>query len=113
MNKAGLALAAQVADFEVVHWGPTTILIGPGTLELDYDYADGNIAAGAAIDFTQSTALTDPALSEEIHVVGAGRDQTLIKPIDVPPGGIYTMLKLDAGSWPTSSISDLSMQGTG
>jgi hypothetical protein len=61
MNKAGLALAAQVADFELVHWGPTTILIGPGTLEIDYDYADGNIAAGATIDFTQSTALTDPA----------------------------------------------------
>jgi hypothetical protein len=112
MTKAGLALAAEVADFQVAHWGPTTILIGPGTLNIDYNYSDGNIAAGATIDFTQSTALTDGALPEDLHIVGAGRDQTTITATNVACCGTYKMLKFDTGPWSDSSISDLTIQHT-
>jgi hypothetical protein len=113
MNKAGLSLAAMVADFEVAHWGPTTILIGPGTLDIDYDYGDSNIAVGAPIDFTQSTALTDGALPEELHIVGAGAGLTTIKSSNVPCCGSYEMLKFDTTSWPAGSISDLRIENSG
>lgn len=112
MNKAGLNLAAQVADVQNVHWGPTTILIGPGALEIDYAFGDSNIAVGAPIDFTQSTALTDGNQPEELHIVGAGRDQTTITAINVPCCGSYKMLRFDTGSWSASSVSDLTIRSS-
>jgi hypothetical protein len=107
MNKAGLAIAAEVANTQIAHLGPTTILIGPGTLNLDYDYGDGNIAVGAQLDLTNGSAGL-----EELHVVGAGRDQTTISPSNVPCCGSYKMLKFDAGPWTSSSISDLTIRGS-
>lgn len=113
MTKAGLNTAAQVADFQIAHWGPTTILIGPGDLNIDYDFFDSNIAVGSVIDFSQSTALTDGVLPEDLHIVGAGRDQTTITATNVPCCGLYKMLKFDTASWSDSSISDLTIQNTG